>query len=134
MKQDHITFQIVKLGGMSRQGMRIWGNNTKVSTTTRRGVRIEELKSKNGGIPKHWVNSKQKLASYVFRKCGAGTFDIMVYLGNRKPHPYTAIRMELRETDNMSFQIDSFDTRGNNNKFSRRFGVFKRVVGWHEEN
>lgn len=138
MKKGNVTFQIVRLGGMTKHGLRMWRNDPRVSKTVRRGVRIEELKLSNGGIPAKRVNTKQKLAAYVYSHCGAGVFDIMVYRKKKNQFhssPHTAIRITIDQADEFgdNFILSGFDTSGESGRFKRRFGMFKRIVGWEDD-
>lgn len=120
---------------MSETGQNLWKNDKRVFGITFKGVSIDELKD---GIDPRQVNSKQKLAKYIFDNAGSGTYDIRIYQKQKnmfKSSPHTAIRLTVEQTDRFGekFLLTNFDTSGKNSKFGRRFGLFKRFVDWQED-
>lgn len=114
---------------MTKQGMKNWSGDKRILPYTYRAFKIPELTKKHGGISKIKVNSKKKLATYVFRKLGTGTYDICIYQrrkGKRSPVSVTAIRFTIIENRD-SFMITQWQPKG------RKFGVWKRIVRWQDE-
>ena len=129
---DKVYFQIVEMRDMSKQGKKIM-NDPRMLPFTFHAITIPELKD---GIPASWVNSKEKLAEYVYNNCGEGIFDIRIYMKGKtrtKKKSCTAIRMTLADDGRDGFIIERWDTQGKKNKFGRRYGIFKRIVGWGDE-
>ena len=133
-----VKFVIVKVNKMTKAGMKLWKNKPIIPITFST-LSIPECS--NIGVPNSLVNSKQKLSSYVFRTCGSGRYDVRIYQWSKRSKKTgksirtkkTFVRMTLVDDGDFgNFTMMEFDTHGKNNKFSKRFGIWKKIVGWNE--
>lgn len=126
-----IKFMIVEVYKMSEQGRRQWKGDKRIFPWTFSGLKIPELKA---GIDPRRVDNQKKLLDYVWQKCGSGTYDLRIHITKKggQNTQMTFARVTLVQTDDLGskYICTNFDTHGAKNKFGRRYGLFKRKVGW----